>query len=253
MKSVSLKPAARTLSELKKRIRSSTYEINAVPSIKTAVARASRDVRELKQSLNKPSDVTTSKRFQKSLSRTCRVAAEASSSVHDLNILVEVQERKLKEEYERAVRRLDGERAMMMAEVVEPAQRKLHDLRRKIDTYEGLESCPLVEHALRMSSPALREAKRFVTLPASELVKNAIGERGTLSHKRLERILEDVRVVCSRSNKYNAKMKYNTPTHRYRETSRKLRNVWTNSQRQYQTRFLILSREFDEMMSRDTI
>ena len=80
LKSVSLKPAARTLSELKKRIRSSTYEINAVPSIKTAVARASRDVRELKQSLNTPSDVTTSKRFQKSLSRTCRVAAEASQA-----------------------------------------------------------------------------------------------------------------------------------------------------------------------------
>ena len=219
LKSVSLKPMNRTLSELKKRINSSTYEMNSVPSIKNAIARATRDVRRFKQSLHEPSDVTTTKRFQKGLSRTCRVAAEASSSVHDLNILVEVQERKLREEYERAVRRLDGERAIMMAEVVQPAQRKLQELQRKIDTYEGLESCPLVEHALRMSAPALREAKRLVTLPASEFVKNAIGERGTLSHKRLERILEDVRRVlrvreCVSKSQLHSNNNTNTGTER---------------------------------------
>ena len=221
LKKVSLKPTARTLRRLRERVRDNAYEMNAVPSIKSAIARASRDVRALKQSLRAPSDVTTSTTFQNSLSKTCRVAAEASSSVHDLQvslpilfsiiisphtfihlqILVDVQERKLKEEYERAVRRLDGERAILMSEVVEPAQRKLHELRRKIDTYEGLESCPLVEHALRMSAPALREAKRLVTIPASELVKNAVSERGTLSHKRLERILEDVQRDVSEASK----------------------------------------------------
>eukprot|EP00940_MAST-03C_sp_MAST-3C-sp2_P001763 g1763.t1 len=175
--------------------------MSSVPSVKDALKAAVKAERISRKTLQGTMDVSTNESLDKSLRKMCDKSAIASNEVHDLKQLVDVEEKRLENEYHRCVRRLKGERQVLKRRIISPTVRKFEDLKIKIDRYEGLATCPVVAYAVEMCESAIREAKHLASEPADAVLASVVSSTGSISHKRLEVALKNVEEHALRARK----------------------------------------------------